>query len=70
MTPNEIMIIESMANQTRLLHGVVFQLMKLVELQLLRENGVSKMPKAEFDSYVSRVMISITPIIDILNDKE
>ena len=70
MTPNETMVLKAAVAQTKSLVGVSFQLLKLIQLQLARENGTSDMPRNEYLSQVSNVMNYVTPILDIVTNKE
>jgi len=66
MTPNETMIVQSCVNQTKLFISVSSELMKLVQVQLSRELGTSKMSTEEYKKYIVEVMDFVIPIFDSL----
>ena len=69
MTPNETMVVQSCINQTKLYSDAVLQLTKLVQLQLERELGISKMPPGEYKACIVMVMDFVLPIVSSLKDE-
>jgi len=66
MTPNEIMIVQSCQNLTKLLTDANKRLLELVQLQLGRENNIIVMSKEEYLKHVVDVMDFVTPIVTLL----
>jgi hypothetical protein len=70
MTPNETLIIQGCVDQVKACREVCKQLLLLVQMQVHREAGISKVTKDEYIDKVKEVMTFATPIISIMFGKE